>query len=458
MQAPAYRERLTTGIVHFGPGAFHRAHQAHYVDRLLERDPRWGIVAVSLRSAATVEGLRKQDGLYTLAILDAETSYRTIGAHNRFIGPGEDAAVRSLLREPAVRIVTSTVTEKGYCLSSDGTLDFNHPDIVHDLGTPEAPVSIVGWLALGLSDRKAASVPPFTPVCCDNMVSNGKKLGHAVAAFAERLDPELARWIEAEVAFPDTMVDSITPATDDRLRALVAEATGSPDIIPVSREAFTQWIIEDVLPPGSPDFGSVGVVLAKDVGAWERAKLRILNGAHSSLAYIGVLLGHETVAQAMGDAQLAAFIETLVRRDIAASLEPSPIDLQAYAGQIFDRFRNPAIHHKLSQIAWDGSQKLPYRLLDTIADALTAGRQVERLAIPIAAWMTFIGRQAGAGREIVDPLADRLIAAAESDTPVGSFLALRQVFSSQVAENEEFRSAVEAAWQRMRADQTRSCL
>ena len=458
MQAPAYRERLTTGIVHFGPGAFHRAHQAHYVDRLLERDPRWGIAAVSLRSAATVEGLRKQDGLYTLAILDAETSYRTIGAHNRFIGPGEDAAVRSLLREPAVRIVTSTVTEKGYCLSSDGTLDFNHPDIVHDLGTPEAPVSIVGWLALGLSDRKAASVPPFTPVCCDNMVSNGKKLGGAVAAFAERLDPELARWIEAEVAFPDTMVDSITPATDDRLRALVAEATGSPDIIPVSREAFTQWIIEDVLPPGSPDFGSVGVVLAKDVGAWERAKLRILNGAHSSLAYIGVLLGHETVAQAMGDAQLAAFIETLVRRDIVASLEPSPIDLQAYAGQIFDRFRNPAIHHKLSQIAWDGSQKLPYRLLDTIADALTAGRQVERLAIPIAAWMTFIGRQAGKGSEIVDPLADRLIAAAKSDTPVGSFLALRQVFSSQVAENEEFRSAVEAAWQRMRADQTRSCL
>ncbi|MEO5773590.1 MAG: mannitol dehydrogenase family protein [Sphingomicrobium sp.] len=458
MQAPAYRERLTTGIVHFGPGAFHRAHQAHYIDRLLNEDPRWGIAAVSLRSAGTVEGLRKQDGLYTLAILDAKPSYRTIGAHNRFIGPGEGAAVRALLGDPAVRIVTSTVTEKGYCLAGDGSLDFNHPDIVHDLASPDDPVSIVGWLALGLRERRASGIAPFTPICCDNMVSNGKKLGRAVAAFAGRLDPKLARWIEAEVRFPDTMVDSITPATDDRLRALVREAAGSEDGIPVSREAFTQWIIEDVLPDGAPDFASAGVVLAKDVGAWERAKLRILNGAHSSLAYIGSLLGHETVADAMGDSQLAGFIERLVREDIIGSLQPSPIDLQAYAGEIFQRFRNPAIHHKLSQIAWDGSQKLPYRLLDTVADALAAGRSVERLAVPIAAWMLFIDKRASEGEEIVDPMADVLIVASRAAQPVEAFLALGPIFRQVVAGDDGFRRSVASAWAQLRSEGPRALL
>ncbi|MEO6361227.1 MAG: mannitol dehydrogenase family protein [Sphingomicrobium sp.] len=451
MQAPAYRERLTTGIVHFGPGAFHRSHQAHYVDRLLHQDPRWGIAAVSLRSAGTVEGLRRQGGLYTLAILDAERSYRTIGAHNRFIGPGEGNAVRALLQDPAVRIVTSTVTEKGYCLAGDGNLDFNHADIVHDLASPDEPVSIVGWLALGLRDRQAAGTPPFTPICCDNMVSNGRQLGRAVAVFAQRLDPELARWIESEVRFPDTMVDSITPATDDRLRALIAEATGSADAIPVSREAFTQWIIEDVLPEGSPDFASAGVVLAKDVGAWERTKLRILNGAHSSLAYIGSLIGHETVADAMGDAHLAPFIERLVREDIIPSLQPSPIDLETYAGEIFDRFRNPAIHHKLLQIAWDGSQKLPYRLLDTIADALTSGRGIERLCAPVAAWMLFIDQRSAGGHDIVDPLAHELVAASRTSEPVQAFLALAQIFPPSLADDPRFRSSVASNWTQMRS-------
>jgi len=453
--APSYRSQLTTGIVHFGPGAFHRAHQAHYVDLLLRQDPRWGIAAVSLRSPGTVDALRAQDGLYTLAVLDAETSFRTIGAHNRFIGPGGAGEVRALLQDPTIRIVTSTVTEKGYCLAGDGSLDFNHPDIVRDLATPDNPVSIVGWLALGLRERKAAGAAPFTPVCCDNMVSNGRKLGRAVAAYAHRLDPELARWIEAEVRFPETMVDSITPATDDRLRALVAERTGVADSIPVSRESFTQWVIEDILPEGSPDLASVGVTYANDVGAWERAKLRILNGAHSSLAYIGLLLGHETVADAMSDHGLSAFVERLVEDDIIASLEPSPIDLRSYAGEIFDRFRNPAIHHKLSQIAWDGSQKLPYRLLDTVADALSAGRPVERLALPIAAWMRFVERRGMEGVAIVDPLAAELLAVARSADPVAAFLGLGQVFRDEIAGNASFRAALSQAWGSLQGDGVR---
>jgi fructuronate reductase len=432
---------VSVGIVHFGPGAFHRAHQADYIDRLLTRDPRWGIAAVSLRSPGTVEALKKQNGRYTLAIFDAETSFRTLHAHRAFYGPGEGEAVRALLRDPAVRIVSSTVTEKGYCLAGDGRLDMTHPDIVRDLDDPQHPMSIVGWLALGLSDRRAAGLPAFTPLCCDNMISNGKKLREAVLAYAARLDPELARWIEAEAVFPDTMVDSITPATDDHLRALVAEQ-GFADEIPVSREAYTAWVIEDVLPEGSPDFASVGVTMAADVGAWEKAKLRILNGAHSSLAYLGSLIGHKTVADAMADAVLARFVEAVVREDIAASLEPSPIDLQAYAGEILERFRNPAIRHRLSQIAWDGSQKLPYRLLDTIADALAAGRSIERLAVPVAAWMLFIRRQARAGAEIVDPLAGTLADAGVSDVTAERLLALRQIFPARLAEDPRFRRAV----------------
>ncbi|HEY0029037.1 MAG TPA: mannitol dehydrogenase family protein [Allosphingosinicella sp.] len=447
-----------TGIVHFGPGAFHRAHQADYIDRLLEHDPRWGIAGVSLRSPGTVEALKRQAGRYTLAVLDAETRFRTLAAHNAFFGPGEGEGVRRLLADPAVRIVSSTVTEKGYCLAGDGTLDFGQPDIARDLAAPDVPVSIVGWLALGLGDRKAAGLPPFVPLCCDNMVSNGKKLRAAVLAYAERLDPELARWIAGEAVFPDAMVDSITPATDETLRTLVREATGFDDAIPVRREAYAEWVIEDVLPADVPDFASAGVVLAADVGAWEKAKLRILNGAHSSLAYLGLLIGHETVADAMADAALARFAERLIRDDIIASLEPSPLDLQNYAGEILQRFRNPAIRHKLSQIAWDGSQKLPYRLLDTIADALANGRPVERLAVPVAAWMLFVQRQARTGAEIVDPLGGELSRIGLEDGAEEKLLALRQIFPAALAADGRFRAALFSAAQAMRAEGPRACL
>lgn len=445
------------GIVHFGPGAFHRAHQADYIDRLLEADPRWGIAAVSLRSPGTIEALRRQNGRYTLAILDSETSFRTLAAHKLFFGPGEGEGVRGVLSDPAVRIVSSTVTEKGYCLDGDGSLDFGHPDIVHDLGDPERPLSLVGWLALGLRDRKAAGLSPFTPLCCDNMVANGGKLRAAVLDYAGRSDAELARWIAGEAVFPDTMVDSITPATTDSLRRRVG-GLGFEDEIPVSREAYSAWIVEDVLPPGSPDLRSVGAVLAADVGAWERAKLRILNGAHSTLAYLGLLIGHDTVAEAMADPALAGFVERLVREDIVATLEPSPIDLQAYAGAILERFRNPALGHLLSQIAWDGTQKLPYRLLDSIADSLAAGRPVARLAVPVAAWMAFVERRARAGLAIVDPLAERLAAIGRSPDPVAGLLALRQVFPVRLAEDPAFREAVETAAAAIRESGPRALL
>jgi fructuronate reductase len=444
------------GIVHFGPGAFHRAHQADFIDRLLPHDPRWGIAAVSLRSGGTVEAMKRQRGRYTLAILDEETSFRTIDAHSHFFGPGDGEAVRRLLREPEVRIVSSTVTEKGYCLAGDGTLDLAHPDIVHDLGRPERPLSLVGWLALGLRDRRDSGLPPFTPLCCDNMVSNGRKLRGAVVEYAARIDPALADWIAGEAVFPDTMVDSITPATDERLEALVRQQ-GFDDEIPVSREAYSAWIIEDLLPAGSPDLRGVGAVLAADVGAWEKAKLRILNGAHSALAYLGLLIGYETVSEAMGDVGLARFVERLIREDITPGLKPSPLDLGAYAADILQRFRNPTIRHKLSQIAWDGSQKLPYRLLDTILEARVAGRPVERLAVPVAAWLLFVNRQAREEVALVDPLAE-MLARIGASGDILAFLGLRQVFPPRLANDPVFRGALASAAEKMREEGPRALL
>jgi len=433
---------IRTGIVHFGPGAFHRAHQAAYIDRLLDSDPRWGIAAVSLRSAGTVAALEAQDRLYTLAIRDREPSLRVIAAHSDAVGPGEAPRLRALLADPAVRIVTTTVTEKGYCLAGDGSLDFAHPDIVHDLARPAEPASVIGWIVAGLADRFDAGVAPFAVLCCDNMTANGAKLRAACVALAGRHDPALATRIES-VAFPDSMVDSITPASDPAFLAHVAHDLGVSDRAAVKRERFAQWVIERFDLPGGPDLAAAGVTITDDVRGYERAKLRILNGAHSSLAYIGLARGHETVFEAMSDPALEGFITRLVHSDIALSLKPvRGLDVQAYADAVLDRFRNPAIRHLLSQIAWDGSQKLPYRLLDTIEDELDTGRSIERLAVPVAAWIAFVRRKAQSGEAITDPLAGTLALAARRDDVLSAMLALRQVFPEKLASDPRFRHAV----------------
>ncbi|UZK65562.1 mannitol dehydrogenase family protein [Sphingomonas sp. M1-B02] len=441
-------DSIRTGIVHFGPGAFHRAHQAAYVDRLLDQDPRWGIAAVSLRSPGTVAALKAQDGLYTLAVLDREPSMRIIAAHSDAIGPGEGARLRTLLADPAVRLATSTVTEKGYCLGGDGTLDFAHPDIVHDRQRPAEPASVIGWIVAGLSDRRAAGADPFAMLCCDNMTGNGAKLRAACIALAQAQDPALADWIEGAVAFPDSMVDSITPASDPAFLASVGAALGVEDQAAVQRESFAQWVLQRFDMADGPDFEAAGVTMTSDVRGYEQAKLRILNGAHSSLAYIGLARGHETVFEAMADPELEAFVTRLVHHDIAASLSPvEGLDVAAYADAVLDRFRNPAIRHLLSQIAWDGSQKLPYRLLDTVRAALDAGRGVERLAVPIAAWIAFVRGKAEAGETITDPLADTLAEAATSGSPVGAMLAIEPVFGARLAQDERFGKALTDAFE-----------
>lgn len=451
---PAYdRDRVTVGVVHFGPGAFHRAHQAFYFDQLLAKDPRWGICAVSLKSPGVRDALQPQDGLYTLAQLDAETTFRVVGSILEvLVAPEDPPSVFARLAAPTTRMVTLTVTEKGYCLTGAGKLDTAHPDIVHDLAQPREPVSAVGYLVEGLRRRHQAGLPPFAVVACDNLADNGWRLKAAVVAFAEAIDPSLAAWIEAEGRFPRTMVDSITPATDDALRVRVETATGLSDAWPIQREAFTQWVVEDVLGEGAPDLASVGVTLTDDVRGFERAKLRLLNGVHSTIAYVGLLKGHQTVFEAISDPELARIAEDLMVQDIIPTLTaPRGLDLAAYAQAILARFRNPEIRHLLSQIAWDGSQKLPFRILGTVADALENGRSVDRLALPLAAWMHFVRRRAAEGEKIVDPLADRLVETAaacsgDAKADVARFLKLEPVFSRNLAGNATFVAALEKAY------------
>jgi fructuronate reductase len=411
---PTYDRAATRfGIVHIGPGAFHRAHQAYYADTLLHADKRWAISALSLKSTTLRESLEPQNGLYTLIELGAAPRARVIGAiRELLVGPTDAERAFARMTSRDTRIVSMTVTEKGYCLDAQNRLDVTNPDIAHDLVNAHSPRSTIGWIVEGLKRRRAAGIAPFTVLSCDNLQDNGAVLHRALADFARDADPELARWIEAEVACPRTMVDSITPATDDALRKRAVGMTGLRDEWPIQREPFTQWVIEDVPAMRDADWPSVGVTLAQ-------------------------------------------FVELLMTEDLAPSLGAEPgFDIARYIAAILQRFRNPGIRHLLSQIAWDGSKKLPVRITTTLGEALRAGRPVHRLVMPIAAWMRFIARQATAGVVIVDPDAERLAEIGKACTgdaraDVTRFAACSAVLPAALLTDQNFRRALELAYARL---------
>ena len=292
---------------------------------------------------------------------------------------------------------------------------------------------------------------PFVLIPCDNLPKNGERLKTAVIAFAARGDADLAAWIDANLQCPCTMVDSITPATDDALRARVGEAIGLEDAWPIQREAFTQWVIEAHLHDGGPDWASVGVTLTDNVPAYERAKLRLLNGPHSTLAYAGLYKGYESVSQAMDDPELEQLVRDLMLKDVVPLLEaPKGMDLPAYCEAILKRFRNPAIKHLLSQIAWDGSQKLPIRILSSLSEALDRGRDISRFSVPLAAWMRFVRAKAVKGETITDPLANELLALGatlkDDVSDVKAVLALRSVFPEALANDPKVVAGIENAY------------
>ncbi|HEY9010640.1 MAG TPA: mannitol dehydrogenase family protein [Devosia sp.] len=449
---PYDRSKVAPGIVHLGIGAFHRAHMAVYVDDILATDPRWGIVGASLRRPDTKEALEPQDFLYTVAIRDAS------GTRPRIIGSILDVLDANTQREdliammadPRIRIVSLTVTEKGYCHDpATGNLDPNHPDVVADLASPEAPVSAPGLIVRALELRRASAIAPFTVMSCDNLPSNGKTVGCIVTQFARLRDPALADWIEKEVAFPSTMVDRIVPATTDADRDTVREATGLEDAWPIMTEPFTQWVIEDHFPHGRPAWETVGAQLVEEVEAFELMKLRMLNGSHSTMAYLGYLGGYQYVNEAIGDDAIRKLVHGLMTEEVMPTLPMDRADLEAYRDALLDRFSNPALKHRTWQIAMDGSQKLPQRLLGTIRDRLGAGQPFSRLALGVAAWMRYVTGidEQGGAIDVKDPHAARLRAIADgaggdAARLVDGLLGVSEIFGSDLPANGKFREVV----------------
>ncbi|WEJ13649.1 mannitol dehydrogenase family protein [Sinorhizobium prairiense] len=442
---------VTVGIVHLGIGAFHRAHQAAYTDALLSENPSWGICGVSLRSPETRDALQPQDGLYTLAVQDGEGSdLSVIGSVVELLcAPEDPEAVLRRMADPATRIVSLTITEKGYCHNpATGTLDEGHPDIVHDLANPARPRSAIGFIVEAISRRVSAGIAPFTLLSCDNLPGNGHVLKRIVMQFAELRDPALAAVIR-NVASPSTMVDRIVPATTDGDRSAVAAAMGLEDAWPIMTEPFRQWVIEEDFPLGRPAWEKAGALFVQDVSAFEFMKLRLLNGSHSTLAYLGYLAGAETVADAMSLPGMEALVEGLMRHEVSPTLPELPgFDLPAYRAELLQRFRNPALRHRTWQIAMDGSQKLPQRLLGSIRDRLHAEAGYDRLALGVAAWMRYARGLDEAGRpiDVRDPHAARIAGLAqgidEPDRIVDAFLTMTDVFGTDLPASAPFRAAL----------------
>lgn len=459
---PRYdRAAVRTGIVHLGIGAFHRAHQAVYTDAVLASgDARWGIAAASLRSADTRDALAPQDGLYTVNVRGEESHFTVIGSvRGVLVAPENPAALLDELCRPEVAIVSLTVTEKAYCRDpATGLLDEAHPDVLHDLAHPHAPRSALGVLAAGIARRREAGSPPFTVLCCDNLPANGAAVHRVLARFAGLLSPGLDAYVREEVACPSTMVDRIVPATTTEDRARVAAALGVEDAWPVVAEPFSQWVIEDRFPAGRPAWEMAGVQFVADVAPFEAMKLRLLNGSHSALAYLGCLAGHETVAEAMGDPGLAAFLPGLMADAGATLLVPPGTDVAGYARALLQRFRNPALRHRTSQIAMDGSQKLPQRLVAVLRGRLVGGLPVHRHALAVAAWMRCVAGSDERGRpiDLRDPLAVELSAVARAAGPAPERLApallgVAAVFGADLPADPRARAAVTEALTRLQA-------
>ena len=437
--------RPGVGIVHLGLGAFYRAFGAIYVaEAMAASGGDWGIVGVSLKNPTTRDALAPQNWAYTsVTLAENDESTKVIDVlENVLVAPENPAAVLEAMADPGVRIVSLTVTEKGYCHNpATGVLTVDHPDIAHDL-QQEMPRSAPGFLVRALARRRAAGVPPFTVLSCDNLPENGALVRQIILDFAHLIDPTLAQWIGENGRFPATMVDRITPATTSADIARVTAETGLYDSAPVLHEPFRQWVIEDnFVRDMRPDFNAVGVEMVKDVSRFEQMKLRMLNGSHSALAYLGYLAGHETISDTVADPAFAAYVRQLWAEIMPVVRAPQGFDLQVYAQALMERYANPKIRHRTWQIAMDGSQKLPQRLLGSLEANIAAGKPVPGLCLAVAAWMYYVGGidQTGQPIDVKDPMAEKLRAISDASTTpvdkVAALLSLSEIFPIELAEN-----------------------
>lgn len=459
VRPPAAALEAGIGIVHLGLGAFHRAHQAVLTQRALAVAPGpWAISGASLRSPAVRDLLRPQDCLHAVLENDGiEERASVVGVlREALFAPEEAEALLARLAAPATRIVTLTVTEKGYCHNpATGELDLGHPDIRADLAGHSPPRSTLGWLVRGLAARRAAGAGAVTVLCCDNMASNGQTLRSLVRQLALKVDPGLAAWIEDHARFPSSMVDRIVPAATPASLDHASLVLGLRDEAAVSAEAFIQWVIEDDFAAGRPAWEAAGAELVGDVRPYQELKLRLLNGAHSAIAYAGALLGLTCVAEVMAEPALARFVERLMLDEIAPMASPPPgLDAEAYARALLRRFANRSVQHRTLQIAMDGSQKIPVRWLPTLRAARQRGLPTPCLVTALAAWLRFLAGRDEAGRELPldDPMAPRLRAAAmqEPAEAVRAVLAIEEVFGQDLRADAALAGRLTAVLTRIR--------
>lgn len=462
IEQPRYdREQLQPGIVHLGIGAFHRAHQAFYTEQVMNQvGGQWGIIGCSLRSNTVSQQLAPQDGLYTLLQRGAHNHPQIIGSVVQvLVGPEDPQAVIDAVAAETTKIISLTITEKGYCHQpSNGQLNNEHPDIQHDLNHPLSPKTAVGYLIAGLNQRRKSGGTGVTLLSCDNLPNNGQVLRNVVKEFAQRVSPDLAQWIIEQVTFPCTMIDRIVPATtEDDIHALETEY-GYTDQALVVAEPFTQWVIEDNFAQGRPQWELTGALLVPDVAAYENIKLRLLNGSHSLLAYTGYLAGAATIYEVMQNPTLVRLCQSFMATAAATLTVPDGFDVKAYQAQLVERFGNPGLQHRTWQIAMDGSQKLPQRWLHTLHDLLQQEQNPRLFALALAAWMRYISGTDEQGQtiDVSDPMRDTFAQlhqthAGNCDAYVEALFQLPDIFDEDLASNSAFKQQVSEMLERINA-------
>jgi mannitol 2-dehydrogenase len=452
---PGYaREALSPGILHFGVGNFHRSHQAVYLDRLFSKGKGqdWAIVGAGVFDGEKVgrEKLKEQDWLTTVVEQDAGHRVAQVtGVMLDFLTPGDSAAIIEMLADTAIRIVSLTITEGGYFIDpASGKFNPAHPDIVADSKNIDAPKTVFGLILAGLKRRREAGQTPFTVMSCDNIPHNGKVTSDAVVGLAELADKDLAQWVRDSVAFPNAMVDRITPATTDRERAILAKDFGVEDNWPVFCEPFMQWVLEDRFTAGRPALEEVGVQFVDDVSPFELMKIRILNGGHAAIAYPSGLLDIHFVHEGMQEPLVKAFLDKVEADEIIPTVPPVPgVVLEEYYAQVAQRFSNPTIGDTIRRLCLDGSNRQPKFIIPTIADRLKAGRSIEGLALESALWCRYCFGTTDSGKVIEpnDPNWDRMntTAKAAKDDP-SAWLAMGDIYGD-VGRNADFAEAF-ARW------------
>ena len=464
VRIPTYdRSKIRTRMLHLGIGAFHRAHQEVYTEDLIAAGiTDWGFCGVDLLGPEMRDALAPQDLLYTVATLNqGAMNLRVVGSvRELLVGPEGPEALIERMCDPEIAIVSSTVTEKGYYHDpATGKLNLDHPAIKADLANPDRPASYAGTVVAALKARRARGVPPFTVLSCDNLPENGHTARSVVTMYADALGGDIGEWIRGNVAFPCTMVDRIVPATTPDDKARVAAALGVEDAWPVVGEEFKQWVIEDTFPLGRPAWQESGAEIVSDVVPYEHMKHRLLNGSHSALSYLGYLAGHQHISDCMRQPPFVTYMRRLMDDDMTPTLNVPDVDLGAYKDELVARFINPDIKHRTWQIAMDGTQKLPQRLLEAARIRLSAGASCDHIALAVAAWMRYVGGvdDAGAAIDVRDPMAAALKKIADDTGPnaealARNYLAINAVFGSELPTNPNFVEPVTKALGALIAD------